>query len=328
MTYLEPKVTILRLGDSASMANGRDLRDGLHGTPRRIPSHYGYDRRGSELFDAITRLSEYFLSWVESDLLEQYSGDIISVTGTRTLIELGSGSARKTWHLLKSLECVDKLVYYPVDISEEMLRASAYRICAELPHLSVNAIAAPWDRGLRWLRENVTETLTAAFLGSGIGNMDEAERAGILGMLANNLRTGDKLLVTADLQKTASEFERAYIDPPGSNLWADFRINRLEHLNRLFGANFDVSRYYDTSIYNTDTNTIESALYSASIQDIEISSLGVSFTLDKGERIIVDYSVKFDREEFRHEVESYGFRPLKEWVHGPRQYGIFAFVRC
>lgn len=310
------------------MANGRDLREGLHGTPRRIPSHYGYDRRGSELFDAITRLSEYFLSWVENDLLEQYSDDIISVLGTRTLIELGSGSARKTWHLLKSLECVDGHLYYPVDISEEMLRSSAHRMCVDLPRLGVNAIAAPWDRGLCWLRENVTEILTVAFLGSGIGNMDPVERGGFLEMLAKSLKTGDKLLVTADLQKTVSEFERAYIDPPGSCLWANFRINRLEHLNRLFGANFDVSRYYDTSTYNTDTNTIESALYSASTQGVEISSLGVSFTLDKGERIIVDYSVKFDREELVHEVESYGFCPLKEWVHGPRQYGIFAFVRC
>jgi uncharacterized SAM-dependent methyltransferase len=138
---------------------------------------------------------------------------------------------------------------------------------------------------------------------------------------------GDKLLLTADLHKTAAEFRRAYVDPPGQSLWANFRINRLGHINRLFGANFDLTRYYDTSIYNTDTDTIEAGLYSTSQQDIEIPRLGVSFTLQKNERIIVDYAVKFDRDQIKDEVESYGFSLLREWVHGPRQYGVFAFMK-
>jgi L-histidine N-alpha-methyltransferase len=151
----EPNVTILRLGNSSSLADGRDLSDGLHGKPRRIPSHYAYDRRGSELFDAITRLPEYFLAYVETELLKQYSDDIISVTGTRTLVELGSGSARKTRHLLSSLKSSDRPTFYPVDISEEMLRVSAHRLFADF-NLSIHAIAAPWDQGLRWLRRETS----------------------------------------------------------------------------------------------------------------------------------------------------------------------------
>lgn len=326
MTRREPNVTILRLSDSSSLTDGRDLRDGLHGTPRRIPSHYGYDRRGSELFDAITRLPEYFLAHVETELLKEYSDEIISVTGARTLIELGSGSARKTRYLLNSLKSSDEPTFYPVDISEEMLRASAHRLYADF-NLSVHALATSWDHGLRWLRENVSETFTVAFLGSGIGNMDPVERSKFMEMVAHGLKTRDKILLTADLHKTAAEFERAYVDPPGQSLWANFRINRLGHINRLFAANFDLTRYYDTSIYNADTTTIESALYSASQQDIEIPRLGVYFTLKKNERIIVDYSVKFDRDQLKNEVESHGFALLKEWVHGPRQYGVFAFVK-
>ncbi|MBV9058577.1 MAG: L-histidine N(alpha)-methyltransferase [Pseudonocardiales bacterium] len=327
MTRREPNVTILRLGDSSSLADGRDLRDGLHGIPRRIPSHYGYDRRGSELFDAITRLPEYFLAHVETELLKQYSHDIMSITGTRTLIELGSGSARKTRHLLDSLKSSDRPTFYPVDISEEMLRVSAHRLFADF-NFSIHAIAAPWDQGLRWLRENVTDAYTTTFLGSGIGNMDPVERGEFLNMVTRSLKTGDKFLLTADLHKTVAEFERAYVDPPGQSLWGNFRINRLAHINRLFDANFDLTRYYDASIYNADTNTVEAGLYSTSQQNIAIPKLGISFTLKKNERIIVDYAVKFDRDEIKNEVESYGFSLLKEWVHGPRQYGVFAFVKC
>jgi L-histidine Nalpha-methyltransferase len=217
-------------------------------------------------------------------------------------------------------------VFYPIDISEETLRSSCRSLAADLG-LTVNGVAAPWTQGLAWLRQNVPEPLTVAFLGSGIGNMDPLERSTFLSMVAGNLWPGDRLLLTADLQKTAAEFERAYVDPPGSTVWARFRINRLNHLNRLFGANFDLTRFYDNSIYNVETNTIESSLYSTSRQHIAIPSLRVDIDLEKGERIVVDYSVKFDRDELRAEVEAQGFDLVGEWIHGPRQYGVLAFVK-
>jgi L-histidine Nalpha-methyltransferase len=327
VTTAEPVADIVRLGDSRTLADGHDLADGLRATPRRIPSHYGYDQRGSELFDAVTRLPEYFLTWVETELFEWHADDIIAATDTDSLVELGSGTARKTRILLAALMRRRELpVFRPVDISAETLRSSCQSITTELG-LTVNGVAAPWHQGLAWLRENVRERFTLAFLGSGIGNMDALERSMFLSMVAENLRAGDRLLLTADLQKTAAEFERAYVDPPGSTVWARFRINRLNHLNELFGANFDLTRFYDNSVYNEATNTIESGLYSVSRQHIAIPSLGVDLDIEKGERIVVDYSVKFDRDELRTEVETQGFDLVGEWIHGPRQYGVFVFEK-
>ncbi|MFC6880356.1 MULTISPECIES: L-histidine N(alpha)-methyltransferase [Actinomadura] len=303
--------------------DGEDLRRSLQGRPRRIPSYYGYDERGSELFDAITRLPEYFLTWVEERLLRDHGHEIVRLAGCPTLVELGSGSARKTRHLLEAMTQRGPATFVPIDVSREMLEGTSRRLLGLMPTLSVAGLIARWESGLKWVRENRTEPCMLAFIGSGLGNMLPTERDALLHDISHSCKPGDYFLTTADFEKPAEILETAYNDPPGSELWGEFRVNRLRRLNELFTGDFNPTRFYDHSRYDHAASMIESSLYASEPQTVHLRRLDLELHFDRGEPIVVDYSVKFRRPEFAAELARHGFHPVGEWINGIKQYGVF-----
>ncbi|MGH3799880.1 MAG: L-histidine N(alpha)-methyltransferase [Pseudonocardiaceae bacterium] len=321
---MDSRLKILELDEPEALwLDGSDLRVSLLLSPRRIPSYYGYDQRGSELFDAITRLPEYYLTAAEQRLLQEHAREIADLAACDWLVELGSGSARKTSFLLAAMAERNSTTFLPVDVSREMLERTSEKLIDSIPGLSVIGLVARWESGLDWVRENRDGSCLVAFIGSGLGNMLADERHALLNRISDACRSGDYFLMTADFEKRASMLEVAYNDPPGSDLWGRFRLNRLARINELFEGDFAMERYYEYCHYNTVTSTIEARIYASEPQWVRLAGLGIELGLVRGESIVVDYSVKFRRPELVEELGRHGFRSAGEWVDGLKQYGVF-----
>jgi L-histidine N-alpha-methyltransferase len=290
----------------------------------RIPPVYGYDARGSALFEEITRLPTYYLTRVEWKLLRRAADDIATQLGAGALAELGSGSAKKTAVLLAACVKCRPTTYLPVDVSAEMLRHSAVTLSAELPSLNIVALHGRYEAGLRWLSDQPRETpLIVSFLGSNAGNATPDERSALFSAIAEVLRSGDGLLLSADLIKTAAVHEKCYNDPPGFRAFAEFRLNHLTHLNNLFGADFDPGLFAPRAYYNTATNTVEGHLYANSPIIASLPDLGLVLHLPVGETINVGFSAKFDTRELARELQGHGLNIEQQWLDSAWHYGIF-----
>lgn len=324
----KPDFHVLEDSD-ALWLDGTDLVHSLRQTPRRIPSYYGYDKIGSELFDAITGLPEYYLTSTEYRLLQEHAGDVADQAASCDwVVELGSGNAKKTRLLLGEISKRRQTTFLPIDVSREMLETSSRGLLKDIPGLAVTGLVGRWETGLDWVSENRGERpCLLVFLGSGLGNMLPYERRELLGRLAAFCRPGDFFLVTADLEKPSEELERAYNDPPGSDLWGRFRLNRLELLNSLFDGDFDLKRFYERCHYDPRKSTIEARVYASEPQLVNLSRLGLELRMTRGESFVVDYSFKFWRPEFVDELTGHGFVLADEWINGPRQYGVFLLRR-
>lgn len=324
MTTQERRLNVYELEDpDALWTDGSDLGDSLQRTPRRIPSYYGYDKIGSELFDAITRLPEYYLTATEYELLRTHADDIADRAGCEWVVELGSGSARKTSLLLAAMAARRQTTFLPVDVSREMLEKSSRDLLENISGLAVTGLVGKWETGLDWVSTHRDKPCLVVFLGSGLGNMLPDERRELLARLSAFCKPGDFFLTTADFEKPIEELERAYNDPPGSDLWGRFRLNRLARLNTLFDGNFALERYYERCHYDPRTSTIEARIYASEPQRVRLAKLGLEISLMRGESIVVDYSFKFSRPELLDELVIHGFAPAGEWINGLRQYGIF-----
>ena len=301
----------------------------LRETPPRIPAWYGYDAVGAELWEELSRLPTYYLTRAEFTLLERHSGDIADRLGPR-VAELGSGSAKKTRLLLSACLRRRRTTYLPIDVTREMLVHSATTLPAELDGLAVQGLWGRYEAGLSYLRSTRQEPLTVVFLGSSIGNTTAAERAALLGDIADTLRPGDRFLVTADLVKPAAAgtvLEEAYNDPPGASALARFRLNQLAHFSRCFDGDAVLHRFYPRAHYVPETQTVEGHLYSTEDQTLTLRSLGHTVTLRRGDSVCHGHSVKFHRPEFVDAVCAFGFELDAEWIDAVWQYGLFLFVR-
>lgn len=325
---MDSRLKVLELDEPEALwLDGSDLQISLLLSPRRIQSYYGYDQRGSELFDAITRLPEYYLSATEQHLLQEHAREIADLAACDWLVELGSGSARKTSYLLAAMAKRNSTTFLPIDVSHEMLERTSEKLIENIPGLSVIGLVARWESGLDWIQENRDGRCLFAFIGSGLGNMLADERHALLNRISDTCRAGDYFLTTADFEKLPSMLEVAYNDPPGSNLWGQFRLNRLVRINELFEGNFAIERYYEYCHYNTVTSTMEARIYASEPQWVRLAGLGIELSLVRGESIVVDYAVKFRRPEFVDELGRHGFRPAGEWVDGLKQYGVFLLCK-
>jgi dimethylhistidine N-methyltransferase len=299
------------------------LRAALAEPVPRIPPVFGYDETGSELFEAITELPTYYLTRVEWALLHQHADDIAGALRAGRIAELGSGSAKKTGVLLAACLARRPTTYLPVDVSREMLQASAEALTATLPGLAVTGLWGRYERGLAHLRARPEgEPLVVAFLGSNIGNTTPAERVALLGEIAATLRPGDGFLFSADLRKPAPVLEAAYNDPPGRSAFGPFRLNHLTHLNRRFGADFDVGAYTPRAHFDERTAVVEAHLYADSDQRVRLPGAGVELRVPRGGSINVGFSAKFDRDGLRDEVGAHGMTVEREWVDEQLPYAI------
>ncbi|MDQ2709043.1 MAG: L-histidine N(alpha)-methyltransferase [Actinomycetota bacterium] len=292
----------------------------------RIPPWFGYDERGSELFEEITELPTYYLTRVERDLLHRHSEQIAELIDCARLAELGSGSAKKTQLLLAACQRRRSTTYLPIDVSREMLRRSGAELRTAIPGLRVTGLWGRYEAGLARLRE-AADPVVVAFFGSNLGNTTPTERDTLLAAITATLRAGDGFLVSVDLIKPAAQFDRCYNDPPGFSAFARFRLNHLTHLNRRFGSAFDLATFVPTARYDPAAAVVEGHLVATSDQRVPVPGLGLTLALRQGEVINVGFSAKFDRDEFIGDVGAHGLAHQAEWIDPDQAYGIFLFRR-
>ncbi|MFG2517827.1 L-histidine N(alpha)-methyltransferase [Streptomyces sp. NPDC048527] len=302
--------------DATGAALRADVLSGLTGTPRTLPPKWFYDARGSELFDEITTLPEYYPTRAEREILLARSQEIADATGARTLVELGSGSSDKTRHLLDDLP--DLETYVPVDVSESALRGAADALGAERPGLNIHALIADFTLGLT-LPDSPGPRL-AAFLGGTIGNLLPGERAAFLASVRVLLRPGDMLLLGTDLVKDESVLVAAYDDAAG--VTAAFNKNVLSVINRDLGADFDPGSFEHVALWDAENEWIEMRLRSTAAQTVKIAALGLAVDFEDGEEIRTEISAKFREEGVRAELAGAGLRMTHWWTDAQNRFAL------
>jgi dimethylhistidine N-methyltransferase len=296
-----------------------DVLNGLVLPRKNIPSLYFYDQRGSELFDAITELPEYYPTRTEIGILKRHGEEMAAALGPGVrLIEFGSGSALKTELLLARLQ--EPAAYVPVEISREHLLAAAARIAADFPRLEVLPVTADFtepfelpEPARREVRRNV-----AFFPGSTIGNFPRDMAADLLSATRREVGPGGAMLIGVDLVKDPAVLERAYNDAAG--VTAEFNLNLLVRLNRELGADFEVDAFRHQAVWDEAGNRIEMRLISTRAQRVHI--LDRTFDFAAGEILVTEYSHKYTLEAFRALAEDNGFVVAKVWTDPDRLFSV------
>ena len=288
-----------------------DVRRGLTSTPKVLPPKYFYDARGSELFEAITRLPEYYPTRSERSILEARADEIADLTKARTLVELGSGSSEKTHLLLGSLRAVGSLeTYVPVDVSSDAIEQAIPALVERYPGLRVHGVVADFERHLAALPADGPRLV--AFLGGTIGNFEPTARADFLAALGDTLEPGDALLLGTDLVKDADRLVRAYDDEAG--VTAEFNRNVLRVINRELGGDFDLGAFEHVAVWDAEREWIEMRLRSLRDQRVEVRGLGLSVGFADGEQMRTEVSAKFRRDRVSAELAAVGLRPEGWWT--------------
>jgi L-histidine N-alpha-methyltransferase len=287
-----------------------DVRRGLTATPKVLPPKYFYDARGSELFEEITRLPEYYPTGTERGLLSTHAADIARLTSARTLVELGSGSSENTRLLLhalsESLAC-----YVPIDVSESALAAAVSALGDEFPDLAVRGVVADFE-DLSQLPGG--HPRLTAFLGGTIGNLDPAERVRFLAGVAQEMVPGDALLLGTDLVKDPTRLVSAYDDAAG--VTAAFNLNVLSVMNRQLGADFDPAGFTHVALWDAEREWIEMRLRSLRDQRVHVRDLDLEVSFDRGEEMRTEISAKFRRDRVAAELSAAGLS-LSQWWTDP-----------
>ena len=300
-----------------------ELIDGLRQSEKTISPKYFYDERGSQLFDDITRLPEYYPTETELGIMSDNIGEIASLVGKQaSLIEFGSGSSLKTRVLLEHLD--DLAAYVPVDISEDHLLESSRQIREEFPDLDVLPVVADFTQPFQLPTPKVMPVRNIIYFpGSTIGNFTNDAARELLQVMYEEAGAGGALLIGVDLQKDPAIIERAYNDSAG--VTAEFNRNMLRHLNREFGADFDLDAFAHSAKYNEREGRIEIRLVSE--QDQEFSVGRESFSIGKDEAILTEYSHKYTLEGFAAMGEAAGFRVERVWMDAGRLFSVQYLVR-
>jgi L-histidine Nalpha-methyltransferase len=286
-----------------------EVAAGLSLPQKELSPKYFYDQRGSELFEEITRLEEYYPTRTERRMLEAWMPSLIRRVGTRTLVELGAGSAEKTRVILAAMRDADTAdLYVPIDVSASFLGQTAMRLRREYPRLAVEPVIADISEELN-LPRRVPRPALYAFLGSTIGNFYPPAAIRLLSRVRAAMEAGDRFLMGVDLRKEVSRIEAAYNDAGG--VTAEFNRNMLLVLNHELGADFDPGAFDHRAFYESDAHRIEMHLVSREAQLVTIPGIGgVSFRV--GESLRTEISCKHDRESVAQLFEAAGLE-LEEW---------------
>jgi L-histidine N-alpha-methyltransferase len=279
---------------AATMA--RDVRDGLLAEPKELAPKYFYDERGSQLFEQITELTEYYPTRAERSILADRSAEIVAAAGSpRSLVELGSGSAAKTRHLLDAMRDAGCLhTYVPVDISEEITHETAGMLVEEYPGLVVRGLVCDFEQHLERIPDGEGGRLVA-FLGGTIGNLYPSPRRDFLARLAALMGPEDRLLLGTDLVKEPARLEAAYDD--GEGVTAEFNKNVLEVLNRELGADFDLEAFEHVARYDVEEARMDIRLRSLADQTVSLEGLELEVEFAAGEEMRTEISSKFTYEK-------------------------------
>jgi L-histidine N-alpha-methyltransferase len=298
-------------GDDPGAALRADVLAGLTAVPKTLPPRWFYDERGSELFDRITRLPEYYPTRAERAILQARAGGIAAATGAEVLVELGSGTSEKTRLLLTALRDAGTLRrFVPFDVDPSVLRAAGAALDAEFPGLAVDAVVGDFTRHLGELPRGGRRLV--AFLGSTIGNLEPVPRAGFLAAVARTLEPGDAFLLGTDLVKDPARLVRAYDDADG--VTAAFNRNVLTVLDRELKADLDPDAFDHVALWDPEQEWIEMRLRSRVDQVATIAALELEVPFAAGEDLRTEVSAKFRRERVERELADAGLALTAWWT--------------
>jgi L-histidine N-alpha-methyltransferase len=296
-----------------------DVRAGLTKPFKELSPRYFYDERGSELFEQITELAEYYPTRCERAILEQRSAEICSAAGApATLIELGSGSAAKTRVLLDAMADAGCLsAYAPVDISEQITRDTAEAVAAEYG-ITVRGLVCDYERDLE--RIPLEGPRVIAFLGGTIGNFEPQQRASFLSRVANLLGAEDHFLLGTDLVKDRATLEAAYNDSAG--VTAEFNKNALSVLNHRLGADFDLDAFEHVAFWDPENLWMDIRLRSLARQVVNFPALDLAVSFARGEEMRTEISTKFAREGLTGIYAEAGLELTDWWTDPEGRFGL------
>lgn len=323
------RARIERLGDSGANPErmAEDVRAGLLSRPKDLSAYpkYFYDERGSELFEEITELPEYYQTRTEASILEARSREIVERARCRELVELGSGSASKTRVLLDAMaeQGAEPFRYVPLDVSESALEGSALRLLEEYPRLEIRGFVGDFEGPLEGVfagGEGEAGGRLVIFLGGTLGNFTPEKRHEFLGKLRAGLREGDHLLIGMDLVKDPAVLEAAYDDAKG--ITAAFNKNLLRVLNEKLGASFDPDLFEHRAVFDAEKSRIEMWLHSRIAQKTPVEALGMAVEFEAGEGMRTEISTKFTLESAREMFGEGGFDLLELYTDPDRLFGL------
>lgn len=303
-----------------SLAN--DVRAGLRTAPRQLPPKYFYDDRGSRLFETLCGTRDYYPSRTEEALLAAHAPRIVDTAAPEHIVELGSGSARKTRHLFDACDRLGaRCEYWPFDVSEKMMLDSGADLVARYPWLRVRALAGDYTGGLARLPLADEGRRLIAFLGGTIGNFEPWEARRLMGEIGALLRPGDHFLIGLDRVKDTRRLEAAYDDSDGVGI--EFNRNMLHVLNRELDADFPVASYRHRAVYNEQLERIEVYLVASSSHRVTLAALGENIEIQSGEAILTEISRKFTPDSIRALLANGGLAPV---AHFEAENGDYSLV--
>jgi len=304
--------------DSSHANDLAEILRGLRQSPKVLSPKFFYDDVGSQLFEAITELPEYYLTRTELWIMRKHVAAIVNLIGPHaSLIEFGSGSSMKTRILLEHL---DRLAaYVPVDISRDHLVAAAEALALEFPHIEVLPVAADFTKPFDLPRPRIMPLRNIVYFpGSTIGNFSPGAAQALLEVMYQEAKEDGALLIGVDLKKDKAILERAYNDTAG--VTARFNLNMLRRLNNEFSANFDLSRFEHRAVYQESPGRIEMHLVSTCRQTVRVA--GEGFHFEEGEFIRTECSHKYTLEEFAEMARRAGFVVHTVWLDPERLFSV------
>ncbi|WP_280401660.1 L-histidine N(alpha)-methyltransferase [Nocardia carnea] len=320
----EPTVEVHLTDADLTAALRADARRGLTDKPKWLPPKWFYDARGSELFEQITELPEYYPTRTERALLEKVAGAIARTAQAEVLVELGSGSATKTRLLLTALTSEGPLkTYVPQDVSESALRASAAEVAVEFPGLAVHGVVSDFTDTLATLPRGGRRMI--AFLGGTLGNMVPAERAEFLGGIRDVLEPGEQLLLGAGLVVDPAILIPAYDDAAG--VTAEFNRNVLRVLNSRLDADFDPAAFRHIAHWDTENEWIEMRLEATAEMDVTVAGLSFTAHFARGEQLRTEISAKFRPTGLDTELRAAGFVTEHTWTDPDDRFALVLAAR-
>jgi L-histidine Nalpha-methyltransferase len=295
-----------------------EILRGLTASQKRLSPKYFYDKHGSELFDRICSLPEYYPTRTELDLMEDHVGEVAALVGERAaVIEFGAGSSVKVRRLLDGL--CEPAAYVPVDISPEFLFDQVESLRGDYPGVYMQPVFADFTRRFDLpVLPVATRRNLVFFPGSTIGNFSRRRALEVLEVMAAKAKPGGALLIGVDLQKDPAILHAAYNDAEG--LTAEFNLNLLARLNRELDADFDLECFEHEAVYDRDQRRIEMRLVSAATQRVSVAGVPIDFAT--GEYIITEYSHKYSPEEFHALASRAGFVPERTWIDDAELFSI------
>jgi dimethylhistidine N-methyltransferase len=323
---LDQRLRIDNLLHSADVAQSEsnaaaDVIQGLTQTQKSLPPQYFYDERGSELFEQICDLPEYYLTRTETEILRNCAGAIAQLTGTCELVELGSGSSTKTRILLDAYQQKGLPLYYsPIDVSPSILESSAKDLLQHYPTLIVHGWVGTFRQALQRLNPSPLPSRMICFIGSTLGNLAPAACDAFFSQITQALQPGEYFLLGIDLQKPTDILEAAYNDRQG--VTAAFNLNMLRHLNHKFDADFDLTQFEHWAFYNAEAQQIEMHLRSRIAQTVHLKALDLTVTFEAGETILSEISRKFNLPDITAELRHHDLNPVQVWTDANQWFGV------